>query len=412
VGLQWFDMTNNLTVSDYLNFYIPPKKDYNLSFPQNTLSIINPVKDILPKPSLYFIDERIIDELKIQEIPLPSVPCKLDALLSFALLGIDIKITPEGEVKIIEVNGIHSGMGSLASKEMAENEKKMEQHLFSLGKEQLGYIAARYYFHNKVFPERLVDEHALQSRIFLCDNYGLQVVPSECELKRKFPEWEMRYGKIASTFIAMEDMLEDKLRCDSLFEDCREIKAKTYSLNLTELTRLHAEKPKYVVLKPRYESQGRGVRILEVSPQFGPPFVNDNYYEETLYHEYRYLKSLTQFDGMERHGEMVLESFVPSKPILSSETGKFHDGCMRYVVFVEEDLSGKINFSHFGGIWRLCPEPLPENAKRTINNSRANFCQDALAEKVSPEDIAAVKTMIENKLPLFYKRLARRARGK
>ena len=122
MGLQWFDMTNNLTVSDYLNFYIPPKKDYNLSFPQNTLSIINPVKDILPKPSLYFIDERIIDELKIQEIPLPSVPCKLDALLSFALLGIDIKITPEGEVKIIEVNGIHSGMGRLASKEMAENE--------------------------------------------------------------------------------------------------------------------------------------------------------------------------------------------------------------------------------------------------------------------------------------------------
>ena len=51
------------------------------------------------------------EEYDLSESPVPS---RLDNLASFAILGIDIKITPQGEVKVIEINGANSGMKGFA----------------------------------------------------------------------------------------------------------------------------------------------------------------------------------------------------------------------------------------------------------------------------------------------------------
>jgi hypothetical protein len=103
----------------------------------------------------------------------------------------------------------------------------------------------------------------------------------------------------------------------------------------------------------------------------------------------------------------VAESFVPSKPIFSAKDGQHHDGCMRYVLFVEEDKKGQIKLYHFGGYWRLCPHPISEDLD--IDGMRANLAQGAIADRVSAEDMQTVRTAIERDIPIFYKAVVQRA---
>lgn len=91
------------------------------------------------------------------------------------------------------------------------------------------------------------------------------------------------------------------------------------------------EEPKDVVIKPYNGTRGEGMVIVPATalPQDRPI---PNY-------------------------SLVAEPFVPSKPIYTGKDGQVQDGCMRYILFVEEDKTKKITLHHFGGVLAVMPPP-------------------------------------------------------
>ena len=344
---------------------------------------------------------------------------RMDDLSSFAVLGVDIKITPTGEVKIIEINGLNSGMNGFIEAKVEfdgtnnptvndlrrmfpfdlDNEElwgyikkgildrnscddALRRHISRLGDAPVAYISA-------VLKEAGISNYRIAgAEAVFGEDDPYAIIPTLSRSIRKLtvhPIWEIQYGDIAKTLICIEKILEDKLRTDKLFDDdCRDIKPKSYEYTEEEYQKLlENEQLKHVVLKPSNGARGEGLRIIEAStPQKERP---------------------ADFND-------IAEPFVPSKPIKSSQDGQYHDGCMRYILFVEENKNGKISIHHFGGYWRLAPEPLSEEGK--IDAMRANLSQGALAEKVSDEDLEFVRNILNEKIPIFYNNLLEQASPK
>ncbi|MEK6808494.1 MAG: hypothetical protein AABY14_02305, partial [Nanoarchaeota archaeon] len=99
----------------------------------------------------------------------------------------------------------------------------------------------------------------------------------------------------------------------------------------------------------------------------------------------------------------VCEEFIPSKPIYSGKDNTFHDGCMRYILLVEESKDDSLKLYHFGGYWRLCPEPLRNYT--SIDAMRANLCKGAIPQKVSKNDLNFIRTNLEKIVPIFYRNI-------
>ncbi len=350
---------------------------------------------------------------------------RIDYLASFAVLGLDVKITPTGEVKIIEVNGIRSGMEgfkeagvkyeSIQSVEdlrrnfpfQLDNEElwgfikaevegrnscdeALTSHINGLGEAPIAYIAARLVKAGQ-HPQRMegwnaIIEQDMRGYLDFLSPYSKLIFNRDSLFSRELGNvhfgWESRYGHFAETLIGIEKILNDKLQCDRFFDECRGIKPRTHEYTEENFQRLvQTEQPKYVVIKPHDGARGEGLVIVPAT-------------------------ALSQDRPTPAYG-LVAESFVPSKPILSAKDGQSHDGCMRYVLFVEEDKRGQIKLYHFGGYWRLCPRPVSEDLN--LDGMRANLAQGAIAEKVSLEDMRIVREAIERDIPTFYKNLVQRA---
>ncbi|MDO8516690.1 MAG: hypothetical protein Q7S33_01060 [Nanoarchaeota archaeon] len=303
---------------------------------------------------------------------------RIDDLKSFAVLGLDIKLPSQNDLKIIEVNGIQTGMNGFQEAgvqledgldllNFTENpcEEALKRHIQSLGEIPINFISKKLRQLGED-PYRFELEGTKDKPIF----YEV--------LKDIHPGWDSRYGNHAKILKNIELILKDKLKTDFFFNNCRHLKSKTYEYNPEEYQKLITlEKPKFVVIKPYDGARGENVEI----------FSADSKLEQ---------RPVYSFD-------LVAESFVHSKPILSKTDNKYHDGCMRYVVFAEEDKKGEITFNHFGGYWRLCPSPISNSLD--IDAMRANLAQGAIPEKVSKEDLSFVRKTIDSQLPIFYKNL-------
>ena len=311
----------------------------------------------------------------------PSRKTPLDELSSFALFGLDVKITPKEEVKLIEVNGTNSGMEGFKQAKVKlqrtftdENllinylrnfrsnpcQNALEQHLNSYGKKQIAFIG-----------------HVLFRKGHLSDRFLRNYFSDMSEAINK--EWEKVYGTIAERLAIIETILDSKLATDMFFTNLRRYKTKSYKCCKEGLENLlKEENPEFVVVKPDHSSQGRRVSIIKT--------------EE--------LKTWTRISY---DSSFILEAFIPSKSLPSKETKKFHDGCMRYVVLVEEDKNGNLKINHFGGYWRLCPQQIEEYGKHYA--MAANFCNGAIAERASKKDLILVKNEVEKFLPVFYREL-------
>lgn len=309
--------------------------------------------------------------------------CKIDCLASFAVFGLDVKIAPGDAVYIIEINGLNSGMAGFEKANVSyarflriigkqhttfsgrsdaampnSCQSALEDHLKELGEPPLAYIAAQ-------LRKRNVDP----SKIRAYDG-----VPDNGEVHQL---WHA-YDRFVDVLVHAQRISEDKLAADALFEECREIKTKTCPVSCENFVRLVVEEnPSYVVVKPKNSCAGDRVSILSV--------------EELL-------DSLEQIDL-----SFVMERFIYSKPIKSTKDGLAHDGCMRYVVCVEEACDGAIRVHHFGGYWRLCPKPL--SALGYLDAMRANLAQGAIPEQASDEDLVLASKTVDKYLPRVYRKL-------
>ncbi len=293
-------------------------------------------------------------------------------LSSFAILGIDLKITPKDDCKIIEVNGIHSGMKG-----------------FGLA----GVVPVMHAPDDSyLLPPPSSEFNACERSVqyYLALNLGTKVahfIVKHLEEMDFQPSYLARYiddltrenaldqasRPLAEMLFGIEQILQDKLQTDAHFQNAREWKPKTYA-TIQEL--LKAETATYIVRKPQKGMRGVGVEILGT----------DN------------------LDELTEKPETVVESFVYSKPILHDAQGTYHDGCMRYIIVVEDCItSGKIELTHFGGYWRLCPLPIEQYGH--IDSMRANLAQGAIAQRASSEDLEIVQKSVDAFVPLFYRSL-------
>ena len=183
----------------------------------------------------------------------------------------------------------------------------------------------------------------------------------------------------------MEEALEDKLVTDELFDDSsenskvilRSFKPRTRVYDEKGLQELIAENPEYVVIKPKDGYRGEGISIVKLADlnQSEHPF----------------------------NPSHVIEPFIPSKYIFSEQTNSYHDGCMRYVILVEETKFGKINVFHFGGYWRLSPKPIADYGD--LESMRANLAQGAIPQKASNQELNVVRSAVNSFVPVFYENL-------
>ena len=343
---------------------------------------------------------------KLKEYNSPPEPSRLDDLDSFLVLGIDIKITPSGEVKVIEINGLNSGTYGFKKAGIREEifpedeqtptdgngkfslehlimehfirnplEAKLQRHLRSYGYKQLAYISL-IVLHEKEFCDRLEGGLELNQKL------------SRRKLSRRnslkswvHQEWDLRYGPIAKTVVNVERVLKDKLETSALFFDgIREFKPQSYKYIPESFELVKAIGEKYIVIKPRWGKRGEGITIIDASSkESNVPNYNSAY---------------------------ICESFIPSKPIYSQKTSKDHDGCMRYIVLVEKDKHGNVKVYHYGGYWRLCKKPITSDLDPDA--MLANLCRGAIPERASSEDLSAVREAVNHFVPIFYKNMTDR----
>lgn len=314
----------------------------------------------------------------------PPKSYHIDDLASFALLGIDVKITPNNKVNIIEVNGSNCGMRGFAQAGVtyasflrtigfdgvsADYSSSCEiaaaAHIHNLGVPVLAFIAAMAPEDIHFTPERFPHRYDVPTGFFgWLDRHG---------------GWKRKYKGLMKTVYAVERTFQDKLLCDWSFRDCRDLKVRTHICSHEGWSALKEEhNPEYVVAKPQNGSMGEGINIWraeEVSEMINYAINWDRRY--------------------------VLEPFIASKPITFS--GDDYDGCMRYVVFVEEKKDGSLNLFAFGGYWRLCPLPMRKYGE--CNAMCANLSANALPAHPSNDELVLVTNELKNAIPVFYRRL-------
>ena len=341
---------------------------------------------------------------------------RADELSSFAILGIDLKISPDNEVKIIEVNGSDMGMKGFAASCAEYNDKGEEyltdrlkpsqleefasdelifnpakrflcSHLLSIGLSPLVYInwklrsSGIYSNHLKsaiVYSLEKTDLFSEEEKFSILMDL-LRGMPVSEFLAKEFASFGEKYNDIADLFLKTERILEVKRLTDLFFRNIRDVKQRTYQFTSKGFSELvESENPEYVVIKPNCGYHGKDIRIIEPRKAKAT--------------------SVIVFDK-----SFVAESFVESKPILSLKDGRYHDGCMRYAAVAEKEKNGNIKIYHFGGYWRLCPKSFSNNAD--LDAMTANLARGAFPQRASDKDLDLIRKTIDEKIPIFYRDL-------
>src|SRR3989344_6441040 len=164
-------------------------------------------------------------------------------------------------------------------------------------------------------------------------------------------------------------------------------------------------KKQKVVLKPIDGYCGNGVVVLDkrkflnsdgkLRKEIGS-FLTE---PEKYFDDEKIIKGLTVLKRSER---ILVQPFIESKPFYSPNTGKYHNGAVRYIAMIHSS-GGNISVHHIGGYVRLAPEPISDSMDACI----ANLAKGAHAIPLSERDQNRLEAWVEVVLPHFYKRALR-----
>ncbi|OYT31770.1 hypothetical protein B6U93_03005 [Candidatus Woesearchaeota archaeon ex4484_78] len=306
---------------------------------------------------------------------------RLEELDSFAILGIDLKITPENEIKIIEINGVDSGLqGFKKADPESHNEDNFNKHLNKYGRLERAYIG------KELKKEQLLE---YLPRFLKTKSNGEKAI-KEILLFFKKNKLKQKYGTLIENLKKTEKILQDKKKTDNLFYGhLRLLKPKSHQVNLENLEKLMKENTsQYIVIKPKDGRRGDSIAIYETQQL------------ESLIEKMKNLQENKAI--MEYLDSYIAETFILSKPIKDKE-GIEHDGCMRYVLILEKLKTGELKTHHFGGYWRL--SKLPIQLYGHPDAMKANLCKGAPVQKATNEELEQVKETMNEAMPEFYKRL-------
>ena len=304
------------------------------------------------------------NKIKEDDFLKPPSRSALDDLAYFLVVGVDAKITPEGKVKIIELNGINSGVKGITVLERRIKGLKDPENEWIIDKFQDNKPARR--------VQALIDSYGLSQMAYVSNRLSRQGVTSyrlrggSAITGAVNPDW-LRYDDLSDRMAFFLKSFYEKRLVDSCFEQFRDYKTRTIPFSKELLPGLiESSKSGYVIFKPVNGHRGEGIMVSDSTKIIVP----DNY---------------------------LMEEFIPSKSIKSSVTGQNHDGCMRVLFFLEARKDGTTRTEYCGGYWRLAPLPIDRYGE--LDAMRANLAQGALPEQVNAEDLAAARKVAEEIVP-------------
>lgn len=304
-----------------------------------------------------------------------------DALAAF---GIDLKITPDDKIYLIEINGARVGAGAmkgLYGKNPNDEIIASIQKDFDLPIEVFGT-------HHGMEASKLLptftDEDALKmgylrgsenrsgsGRKILWNFYGEKL---DIDEKRFMVMNPQNIEKASYSKSVQHDLLED-LACyprswsKGSFRDYNEM----------------IESP-YLIIKIPDLDHGLGIKVVspsEFGGAFDPAEIREKY---SVLPDY------------------IIQEFVPNRLVRSSKTGGLHEACMRLVVLVKK-VGGEVKVEEFGGYWRLASEPWDSDGS-IENRVIANFDRNGLAERITDKDRKLASEFTQQHYPIIYQRLS------
>lgn len=313
----------------------------------------------------------------------------LDRFFYVSVIGADAKITPQGEVKFIEINGLHMGMkgfrelglsipqspvqalkNAITRTTPPQASDELKAHLQSYGKHHLAALGAGVYSLG-VRPHRIKGAQNVLPYAAIYDPRS-----GESLVKGFHQSYEHAFY-LGQRLAALNQVFADKFDVDELFANLRQYKPPAHLFTARGKEQfLDTTDTDQVVVKTRRGARGNGVDVM----------------------------SINEFYRIEPTGtDHIIEPFIDSKPIRSNVTNNYHDGCMRYVAVLEANTTWDVTHHHFGGYWRLSPEPL--NADFTYNGSasaKANLSAGAIPQAPTRNELRAVKHAVEETLPTIH----------
>ncbi len=329
---------------------------------------------------------------------------------TLSLFGIDIKITPDNEVKIIEINGANLGMKGFAKAYGHGNSQRradlslirfLGEFKETLGLPLLVYPCAHTTTEQYLFNEfgfTLFDlECSMDYSGFYCYGpvkiAGKNVDFDSLRLGMEFQLEEPRGSRkllFLKDFKNAKSIVWNRVPRYRRFNESRNLVINSDPIALAiddkiKFAKLIDEKlqgsfPKSVDISPKNscldEILGWNCSAYIVKPANGSRG-DDVYYfpketlaynnkfhlrplqrlkEKRMYSRYLELTSEYALSDAQREDGFFIQEFIRSKPIFSSMTNEYHDGCMRFVAAVKS-LKGSIEVIPFGGYWRLAPLP-------------------------------------------------------
>lgn len=327
-------------------------------------------------------------------------------------LGLDLMITPDGNIKVVEINGVNSGSSGV--RELTGRDIDLEMitdlaqngiPLFHLGK-----------LKDQVFPHFVseLSNQQLLARKWMhprasqrTARFVLPIVPGSSDIfegiiwNSESDYWVFNERKcLLINPFAVEYAARDKSRVHALFQGdlLAPLRPKmAFVVRENKECDVSDFKPNtaYLVLKPTDEMIGRNVIVVPTENIFCP----DGSLKEHPLAVYR-----RREEGWYQEPNVIVEELIYSKKIGSSRTGKEHNGCMRYLILVESD-KGEITIKHYGGYWRLAPGSIQDsNPQRQFV---ANYSNGAIPENISDDDLAQVRKCVDTFVPVLYRRMLR-----
>lgn len=348
--------------------------------------------------------------------------------MTISIFGIDVIITPEQDVKFIEFNGSRLGYKGLEELTGRTITKEIIFHLH----DNYGlpiYLHTRSFFKKSEAIDNLIEMGSVHffDNIFEKNNSSTNKIISylpRTSLRHfalpAYPHCEENCLGIIWNSNDMWEVIDEtqylvmnphatlplttKNTCYHLFKGYGQFRPETIVVTENNQDRdveefLLESSVDTIVLKPADESCGKDVFILQRKD------ITDFSGRKLLIHPADWYREVRRNAGMLfDEPTVVMEEFIRSKPLYSTQTGEHHAGCMRYVVLVESE-NGNIKITHFGGYWRLAPESLQSSHEQRKNI--ANYCNGAIAVQPSDEDLELVAKTVNEVVPVLYKRLLR-----
>ncbi len=168
------------------------------------------------------------------------------------------------------------------------------------------------------------------------------------------------------------------------------------------------------VYKPNFGAQGNGVRVISGDDARKTRENISSKSWKGLFKQFEYIFYASVDNSLYgenyRTSEGMFQEFRQSKPILSSETGKYHSACARVIHF-----NGSID-----AYWRLSPNSVDDHTATPEDKHIVNLSRDSLVEPMNDADkeilFPFVDTLIqeyETQLkPFLFKHPAQFARFK